>query len=302
MSVSKKPLFVPQELQKAEVSIPTNPAEKISTPTQAQEAYLPTIVLQKLPSNFLPYPKGTEISYHPYKFGELKKFAQSKLSIKQRYEFILDGIFVSGMEKNKLTFNDFLFIALLRKMSSIGVHDVIVKFKCNKCNFENEHHVSLNALDFDEIKVPELPANIVIHDKEMAFTPLTVEDFFTLFREGKENDPVGILAVQCRSHKFKEAYDIIFDANPEDSELLDELNKMFYHGLATMKFPCTNKEANVTERIDGLEIEKTVHCDYENKIELGDPELIVQPFRGNRRAPKDRIRFGSRDVDKPVRS
>ncbi len=313
----KKPFFVPQELQKetqpalVQPSLVTPPvsAEQVNIPApveqnvvpveKKEQPYLPVINLTNLPSNFLSYPKGTEISYHPYTFGELKKFSQSKLSLKQRYEFILDGIIVNGMKKEKITFNDFLYIALLRKISSIGVHEVSVKFHCSKCNFENEHHVKLDALDFDSIEVPDLPAHLVINNKELSFTPLTVEDFFALFKEGKESDPTGIMAMQCRNKHFKEAYDIIFNANPEDSELLDELNKLFYHGLATMKIPCENKDAVVKDYIDGIEVEKNVHCGHINLLELGDPDLIVLPFRRDGRTAKDRIRFGSGDANKP---
>lgn len=310
----KKPFFVPQEMQK-EVTQPAlveappaqvnNPVAEVvpkldNPPTvEKKEPYLPVINLSDLPSKFLAYPKGVEISYHPYKFGELKKFSQSKLSLKQRYEFILDGIIVNGMKKEKLTFNDFLYIALLRKLSSVGAYEILIKFNCIKCGFENNHHVKLDALEFDDIEVPELPAHLVINDKELSFSPLTVEDFFALFKEGKESDPTGILAMQCRNRHFKEAYDIIFNANPEDSELLDELNRMFYHGLATMKIGCKNKDALVKDIIDGIEIEKNVHCEHINKIELGDPDLIVQPFRRDGRTAKDRIRFGNGVKDKP---
>jgi hypothetical protein len=298
----KKPFFIPPEMQPTVEVNPVVEKPAIQNTVEKQESkkepYLPVINLTDIPSKFLPYPQGVEISYYPYKFGELKKFAQSKLSIKQRYEFILDGILVTGMPKEKLTFNDFLFIALLRKMSSVGVQDISVKFKCLKCNFENTHHVKLNQLDFDGLDIPSLPATIVINNKEMSFSPLTVEDFFSLFREGKENDPVGILSMQCRNLTFKQSYDLIYNANPEDSEMLDELNTMFYHGLATMSIPCENKEALEKELLDGVEIEKNVHCKYINKIELGDPDLIVQPFRRDGRTAKDRIRFGNGDADK----
>lgn len=312
MTEKKKPYFVPQEslFQQAnkteEVSIKSDPVTVPETKPDRQEvsvkkeAYLPTILVKDLPSKFLAYPKGVEISYQPYRFGELKKFAQSKLSIKQRYEFILEGIIVSGMEKTALTFNDFIFIALLRKLSSIGVHDIQITFNCSKCGFENKHHVELDKLDFDEIQAPELPAYVTINGKDLTFTPLTVNDFFNLFREGKENDPVGILAMQCRSHRFKEAYDIIYGANTEDSQLLEELNKIFHHGLATLKIPCKNRDAVVSEFVDGIEVEKNVPCDYVNHIDLGSPDLLVQPFRGPGGAPKNSIRFGSRTETKPA--
>lgn len=299
-TATKKPFFLPPEMQQeqeaAKVDAPpvSVPSTTEKEPASLPEPYLPLINLKTLPSQHIPYPKGVDISYHPYKFGELKKFAQSKLSIKQRYEFILDGIIVNGMEKTKLTFNDFLFIALMRKMSSIGVHEISISFKCGKCGHENQHHIMLDQLGFNEIKVPDLPARITVNNKELEFSPLTVADFFTLFKEGKEQDPVSVLAIQCRSHPMKEAYAILFEANPEDSELLEELNKIFFHGLETMKIPCTNKEAPETEVIDGVEVEKTVHCDFTNHIDLGDPGLIVQPFRGSGRTPKDRIQFGSR--------
>jgi len=204
------------------------------------------------------------------------------------------------MDKENLTFNDFLFLALLRKMSSVGIQDISVKYRCAKCNFENTEHIQLDKLDFDDMEVPDLPAHLIINNKEVSFTPLTVKDFFLLFKEGKEKDPVSILAVQCRNMHFKEACDLLYNANPEDSELLEELNKMFYHGLATMKFSCQNKEAKETEMLDGIEIEKNVHCKFTNYIELGDPDLIVQPFRRDGRTAKDRIRFGSGNADKPV--
>jgi hypothetical protein len=308
MAESKKPFFVPQELQTQTESLIQPSLETVTAqvteekPTknvEKKEPYLPVVNLKQLPSKFLPYPQGVEISYSPYKFGELKKFSQSKLSIKQRYEFILEGITVSGMDKEDLTFQDFLFIALLRKMSSVGNNDLLITFNCLKCEHKNQHHIMLDALDFDEIEVPELPAILEIKDHEMSFTPLTLKDFFTLFKEGKEKDSVAILAAQCRSHEFEQAYDILFGANPEDSQVLEELNKVFYHGLATLRLKCQNKEAPTSEFIDGVEIEKLVHCDFENRIELGDPDLIVQPFCGDRRTPKDRIRFGSGSKNKP---
>lgn len=264
-----------------------------------RSTYLPQVKVEDLPSNFLPYPENVEIAYLPYTYGELKKFAQSKLTTKQRYEFILDGIIVSGMAKEKLTYQDFLFIALLRKLSSVGVSDILVKYQCAKCGFENSNHVKLDELDFNYLEVPALPANVVIKNQDVSFTPLTVEDYFTLYREGKDKDLTAIMAIQVRSHNFKAAYDLLYGANTEDSELINEIDKLFFHGLKPLKFLCANKEMQTVEIIDGEEIEKKVHCDFTNSVELEDTTIIVQPFRRDTEPVKNRIRFGNRDGDKP---
>ncbi|MFA5071270.1 MAG: hypothetical protein WC511_02755 [Candidatus Pacearchaeota archaeon] len=297
--VARKPIFT-QNSQVASGNVtPVNHEEKVHNAGQNSQ-YLPLVNVEDLPSNFLPYPKGVEIAYCPYTYGELKKFAQSKLSVKQRYEFILEGIKVSGMPKEKLTYQDFLFIALLRKLSSVGVSDISIKYACLKCGFENNSHVKLDTLDFNYMNIPELPANIVVKDQEMSFTPLTIEDYFNLYKEGKDKDSVYIMAAQCRSHNLKAAHEILYSANPEDSELLNELDNMFFHGLKPLKFLCENKEAKEVEVVDGVEIEKNVHCDFTNLVELGDASLIVQPFRGDREPVKNRIQFGNRNENKPA--
>jgi len=303
--MQKKPIFTPNTgvmqnpLIKAEVTETQNSEQAPETEkSKTKQPYLPVVKVNDLPSRYSPYPSGTEISYHPYTFGELKKFSQSKLSIKQRYEFILEGILVTGIKKEQITFHDFLFLAMLRKLSSVGVGSITVKYRCNKCGFENSNQVQFDTLEFEDMKVPEFPAYMEINGKEMEFTPITVGDYFTLFKEGKDKDQVAVPAIQCRNLGFSEAYDLIYKANPEDSEMLNELDKMFYHGLKSLKFPCQNKEAVEMEMLEGVEIEKTVHCDYTNQIELEDTGLIVQPFRGNGESPKDRIRFGNRAGNK----
>jgi len=69
MAESKKPFFVPQEMQQApEVTVapkvekPAIEVKDVVKPAKVdKEPYLPVINVQNIPSNFLPYPKGTEI-------------------------------------------------------------------------------------------------------------------------------------------------------------------------------------------------------------------------------------------------
>ena len=85
MTINKKPIFTPNT---PSLLPPTTKAEIVESapePSVKQEKnYLPTVNVNDLPSKFKPYPQGVEISYTPYTFGELKKFSQSKLSVKQR--------------------------------------------------------------------------------------------------------------------------------------------------------------------------------------------------------------------------
>lgn len=88
------------------------------TPNTAAGA--PEIEVKELPSKFLPYPKGTKITYRPYLFGEVKKFNQGQQSTSQAWALIASGIKCS-FDVNELTLSDLRYIGLLRKISTFGL-------------------------------------------------------------------------------------------------------------------------------------------------------------------------------------
>ena len=67
--------------------------------------YMPVVQVKSLPSQFTPYKllvKNPEIQYKPYKYGEIKKMNQSKMSVKQLFKEVLNGI-ICNFDKELLT-------------------------------------------------------------------------------------------------------------------------------------------------------------------------------------------------------
>ena len=102
--------------------------EELGQDNSQQFNMMPLVEVTQLPSGFIAYPEGVKISYRPYVFGEIKKFNQSNMSKLNAYELAMQGVVVEGMPKDDITFADMLYIALLRKISSLGDTSFSVSF------------------------------------------------------------------------------------------------------------------------------------------------------------------------------
>ena len=133
--------------------------------------FLPEINLKvkELPSKSLPYPDNCEIKYRPYAYGEVKKISQSSMSMKEVYRTLLDGVECSNFDKFDLTLPDALFIGVLRKISTLGVTDVYIPYKCTKCNGTGKHIIKTDNLEFLDLEIPDLPVVAQLTNGEFEF-------------------------------------------------------------------------------------------------------------------------------------
>ena len=136
----------------------------------SSKEFLPEVKMKVngLPSRGIPYPNGASIKHRPFTFGEIKKISQSKLDTKEKFEFILSGIDCS-FDKLDLTLPDFMYIGLLRKISTLGTTEGILVVKCPKCNKEHNERLEIGSakskIDFHDMKAPALPIIIEMSDK-----------------------------------------------------------------------------------------------------------------------------------------
>lgn len=256
-------------------------------PSLEHEHLLPYIQLtqNQLPSQGLAYPKGFELIYRPYTFGEIQKINQSKLSNKQKLTFVLEGIKTS-FDKELLTLSDLSYIALLRKISTLGGHKVNVTFKCGKCRQEITEAIdfgtSQSIIEFQDILAPELPICITFsNNKEYKFKPITFKSFSKILEEGLEHDTIALIAHQCiNPHQYDELYKVIENSTYEDQILLEELDKYLEHNIKPIKITCKNVVGGQA-------------CHHVNSVELSGGEALLLPFRESKKSPSSRIRFGS---------
>lgn len=267
-------------------------------PVSQPDKYVPKYdkPISGLPSGGKPYPKTLEIKYRPYTFGEVKTVNQtgrSNFSTKDRINQILDGVKVSeGFDIQDLTLQDVLFLGFLRKRSTFVKQDkVSIAHFCEGCKRATEFLLSENEqLDFNEIKAPALPVSFEMHGEEFQFSPITVKNYFNYIDlaiagidQNKEYDPASaIMAAQCISHSFEDAYKAIFNANPQESKLLDEIDVLLNHDIKPIKFNCRNKKGDQI-------------CNHESLIKLDEVDRLVLPFRGeHEELTSSSLNFGSR--------
>jgi hypothetical protein len=275
------------------------PPSSDSTPSAVQEerppveesrkepvATLPVITVKELPSKWIPYPKGAEIKYVPYLFGELWGRSQSIQSPKDSYKLILDGI-TTSFNKEELTYFDFIFISLLRRLSTFGTDQITLEFVCPVCGHRNKEIILLGNLEFKDVEAPEFP--VCFSDPEdgteFEVSPLTMGKYFMLLDMGKEKDRVAVYAACVRNLEFPEAYRRIFYAKGELSETLEYVDELLYFGVKPLTLRCKG-----TRKAEGED--KPVKCDVPIKVEIDDEKVIIEPFRGNVGSIRDRVQFG----------
>jgi len=245
--------------------------------------HIPIIdVVSVLPSGGFSYPKNYWIKYRPFVFGEISKISNDKMSFTDIARIVLSGIKTS-FPIEELTFYDFTFISLLRKLSSLRDSQVRVTHACSRCKKLNTYIINVSSgedsdLNFWEIKYNNLPIKVDLkfdnnEYKEYEFSPLTISQYFYLCNIGMEKDICAMIAAQCTNESFEVMYDNVCKAVGEEETLLREIDDILTHGLKPIASQCDACGAVTMLRVDS------------NKV-------ILRPFRRPNEVIKDRIRFG----------
>lgn len=251
-------------------------------PQQENKAFdmLPTIEVTQLPSNFIAYPKGVKIHYKPYVFGEVKKFNQSNLSKLDTYQMAMSGVEVTGMPLDALTFPDVIYIALLRKISSLGDTSFSLSYHCSSCHKLNTVNIDHKNVGFTDMEVKELPIVATLENgTELEFGLFTYGNYKTLTNLNKIDDDMYAMALTVKNMSTEEAYKTIYNASLKDGAILDYVDRLQYHNIAPLDLKC--KE-----------------CAHPNKVRLTGGDVLVGPFRESSGDVESRVRFGIQDASK----
>ena len=159
---------------------------------------------------------------------------------------------------------------------------------CEGCKKVSTTIVNSENLEFDDLDIPDLPVVVPLSDgKEYEFKPITVRQYFDLVKLGEQNNTMAMLAMSCENEDFDIALKKFFNVtNVEDAEMLQEVDKMLYHGVKDVENICKNKKYNE----DGTEVK----CMRKTMLELDGGRALLLPFRERKESPRDRIRFGSK--------
>lgn len=237
--------------------------------------YVPKYLEKWLPSRNLQYPKGIEVYYKPFSFGELIKFNNSNLDEPEVYRFILEGIEVIGMDKYDLTFYDTVYLGWRRKTASMGSSVLDAKSFCPNCDYRNTSLLELDKLDFEDSDIKALPVKCKICDIELKFKFITIKDYIELFNQNKHKDILSIYAKSIINKNFDEAYEILDNATGNDIDKIGLLNSILYHGVRDLGVEC-------------------LECKHKYDIKVTDSSEVelLKPFRSKEDIIRDEISFG----------
>lgn len=251
---------------------------------------LPIIELTSpVPSKGLSYPKGHKISYRPYVFGELKKVSGSRTTFEELARIILAGIKTS-FPIGDLTFYDFLYLALLRKLSTIGDTTIIATHTCpnKKCQVSNSYEIQVGPknceIDFWNVDYDELPVSVDLklgdpEESTYEFYPLTILNYLKLERMNLHKDPTAKLAMQCGNASFEVIRPKLYRAYGEESIVLTQVEEILNHGVKPINVSCPA-------------------CKAVNLLQLDGGNVVIRPFRSDEEVIATRIRFGKKPTHK----
>lgn len=255
----------------------TKDEKTVSKASPVEELITNKLTIRDLPTKFKPYPKGSVIKYYPFKFGELQVVNSANMTEDELIEFYLKGIETEGFDKLDLSYHDFLYIGLLRKISSFTQDKININFVCKGCGKQNSASSTLMDIEFEDIskKLKSLPVGIKFNDKlTLFFKPFTVRNKIEAFNNNADltNDAI-MLSYCCCSHPQKEAYDYI--SNATGDKLITAISRV----VELLKFD------NVTTSC------KCRYCETMNKITLSEVLTVITPFREDEYSDDDLLVF-----------
>ena len=254
--------------------LPQTPLRPEPTPPSLKQD-LTTIAVLDLPSKMLPYPARSSIKFTPFTFGDIQNFNSSTLSDEDRIRFLLDGIYTTGFPRDNLTYQDFLFIAVLRKLSAFHQSKFTARFACDECGTANEQVADISEINFKDLEIPALPLVIDLEDgtgRELHLKPISIGAHLKL-RNVETDRYLLAFANSVVNMPPEQALEILQKANGELIDVLEMADEMLGFGEQSLERRCTN-------------------CNHMNEFSLGDISNLIAPFHREKDAVKSRIRFG----------
>lgn len=220
------------------------------------ESTSPFVEVVELPSLFKPYPSGTRISFKPYSFGEIEDWSTaSRGSFRKKIEMGLAGIETVGIDKMDLDYQDYLYIMVLRKLSTFSSTTFIIRYTCPKCGEYVELHPNISDIEFEDIEsIVDLPLDITLSDgTELTLNTLTVRDALFLEENELSDSTAANFAVKIKNMEYQVAYDLLRNmTNGDDMDVLDVLAKELDFGTQKAELVCPKCEKPSQITVNGI--------------------------------------------------
>lgn len=223
---------------------------------------------KQLPSNFGFYPKNTRIWFSPMTTREVEILNESELSSKLLFENGLANITAEGIPVEDITFDDFIFINLQRRLYSQTEIRCTLQTICPNCGKKIIDDFDFNEIEFETPKDARVQ-RCDLGDYTVEIGPLTIGGMITMLNSDKGLNTIDTLAHCIRKiyqkgttqkdiYTFELAQEIIANTWGEEREILDYIDSLQKHGMNPRNMKCSN-------------------CQTTWQEDLGNPETLIFP-------------------------
>ena len=267
---------------------------------------VPVTYMDKLPSGFKGYPKGTKIGYKPMTMEELEILSiedemydneqenESKANLAIAY--LLKSIVCNTLNPEDLYYWDLMYIGIKRKMLAFGGTTGTTFGRCSKCGNTLIRQFTYDELQFKELNVPALPMKLQINGREVHFGQITMKDFLQI---DPSQGQIGVYARMIKNMEFEEAYPFVKGLFGVDIKKVKFVDNQLNYGLKPLETICEHEyeEDNPNFNPD-LPISETnkkkllVSCGEKNFVEVTSLFEVVFPEDTNGGADEFEVQYG----------
>lgn len=228
---------------------------------------VPVTYMDKLPSGFKGYPKGTKIGFKPAGLKELEVLSieaddinndevneeKANLSI----AYLLKNIVCNTMEPEDLYYWDVIAIGIRRKLMAFGSTTGTTFGRCSKCGNIIQRQFTYDELQFKDLAVPALPLKIQMAGRDVEFGLLTMKDFLEL---DTEQGQLGVYARMIKNMEYKEALNFVENLYGIDIKKIKFVDNQLNYGLKPLTATCEHEE-----EMDNPDFDETQPISDKNK-------------------------------------
>jgi len=267
---------------------------------------VPVTYMDKLPSGFKGYPKGTKIGYKPITMEELEILSIEDESYNDEEEneskanlavaYLLKSIVCNTLKPEDLYYWDLMYIGIKRKMLAFGGTTGTTFGRCSKCGSTLVRQFTYNELEFKELNVPALPMKLQINGREVHFGQITMKDFLQI---DPTQGQIGVYARMIKNMEFDEAYKFVKSLYGVDIKKVKFVDNQLNYGLKPLETICEheheedNPNFNPNEPISETNKKKLlVSCGEKNFVEVTSLFEVVFPEDTNGGADEFEVQYG----------
>lgn len=242
-----------------------------------------SIEAKQLPSGFGFYPKGTQVRFVPMTTKEISILNESDLNSELIFKHALSNIQTRVIEPRDLTFSDFVFISLQRRLYSQTEILCTLDTVCPECGKKIVDEFDFNDIEFEEPKDNRLQ-RCQLSGYTVEVGPLTIGNMLDMLES--EN---GVNTIDTLAHSIKKIYipdseattvpekdlfplaqKIIENTWGQEREILNYIDTLQTHGMKPREIKCSN-------------------CNYTWKEDLGTADALIFPRSGFRDSIRDKV-------------